>query len=135
LFPEYFAPEQRFDLTEEDLAFLRHSMSALPREYPFYQDNPAYYDSYVKFFMFGDSKGLIPDEIKIYNKVGTAYGYLIDCAYIENKSRDVGFFLTAVISVNRDRIYNDGKYEYEQTGLPFLARLGRAIYEYELKAK
>jgi len=134
-FPEYFAPEQRFDLTEEDLAFLRHSMSALPREYPFYQDNPAYYDSYVKFFMFGDSKGLIPDEIRIYNKVGTAYGYLIDCAYIENKSRDVGFFLTAVISVNRDRIYNDGKYEYEQTGLPFLARLGRSVYEYELKAK
>lgn len=135
MFPQYFEPGQRFDLTDEDLEFLRKTMSDLPGAYPFYRDNPDYYDSYVKFFMFGDNKDPMPEDIKIYNKVGTAYGYLIDCAYIENKSKDIGFFLTAVISVNKDGIYNDGKYEYDQTGHPFLAKLGRAVYDYELKNK
>ncbi len=133
IFPEFFPTDQRFDLTEDDYGFLKKSMSALPREYPFYSNNPVYYDSYVKFFMFGDKKATIPEDIKIYNKVGTAYGYLIDCAYIENKAKGIGFFLTAVISVNRNKIYNDGRYEYEQIGLPFLARLGRVAYEMELK--
>ena len=80
-------------------------MSDLPKSYSFYKNNPEYYDSYMKFFMFGDSKDTIPDDIKIYNKVGTAYGYLIDCAYIENTTKDIGFFLTAVIHVNKNKIY------------------------------
>lgn len=133
IYPEYFKEDQRFDLREEDYRFLRKTMSDLPREYKIYKNNPAYYDSYVKFFMFGDKKELIPDDIKIYNKVGTAYGYLIDCAYIENTSKNVGFFLTAVIHVNKNKIYNDSKYEYDEIGLPFLARLGRVVYEYEVK--
>ena len=65
----------------------------------------------------------ITKNIKIYNKVGDAYGYLIDCAYIEDTDADIGFFLTAVIHVNADKIYNDNKYEYDETGLPFLAKL------------
>lgn len=68
-------------------------MSDLPKEYPFYKDNPDYNDSYAKYFMFGDSKEPLPDDIKIYNKVGNAYGYMIDCAYIENTSKNIGFSL------------------------------------------
>lgn len=132
IFSEYFAPNQRFDLKDEDYTFLKKCMSDLPKSYTFYKNNPDYYDSYVKYFMFGDSKEAIPDDIKIYNKVGTAYGYLIDCAYIENTSKNIGFFLTAVIHVNNNKIYNDGKYEYNEIGLPFMAKLGKAVYDYEL---
>ena len=135
IFPEFFPPAQRFDIKDGDYAFLKKCMSDLPKSYSFYKNNPEYYDSYVKFFMFGDSKDAIPDDIKIYNKVGTAYGYLIDCAYIENTTKDIGFFLTAVIHVNKNKIYNDGKYEYNEIGLPFMAKLGKAVYDYELQNK
>lgn len=132
IFPDYFTPNQRFDLKDGDYTFLKKCMSDLPQSYTFYKNNPEYYDSYVKYFMFGDSKEAIPDDIKIYNKVGTAYGYLIDCAYIENTAKNIGFFLTAVIHVNNNKIYNDGKYEYNEIGLPFMAKLGKAVYDYEL---
>ncbi len=135
LFPQFFSPEQRFDLKNEDYNFLRKCMSDLPRSYSFYADTSVYYDSYVKFFLFGDSHTRIPDHLKIYNKVGTAYGYLIDCAYIEDTKEQIGFFLTAVIQVNRDGIFNDNRYEYYSIGLPFLARLGKVIYQAELQAK
>lgn len=135
MFPEFFPENQRFDLTADDYEFLKKSMSDLPKSYRFYANDTTYYDSYVKFLMFGDSKAPLPDDIRIYNKVGNAYGYLIDCAYIENKSKDIGFFLTAVIHVNKDKIYNDGKYEYNEIGLPFLAKLGKVVYEHEMKSK
>ncbi len=133
IFPQYFEKNQQFDLTSGDYDFLKKCMSDLPKTYTHYADHPEYYDSYVKFLMFGDSKEPIPDSIRIYNKVGNAYGYLIDCAYIENRASNTGFFLTAVIHVNKNRIYNDGKYEYEEIGYPFLARLGKKVYEYHLK--
>ncbi|MBK8518090.1 MAG: serine hydrolase [Saprospiraceae bacterium] len=135
IFPEFFPENQRFDLTSDDYEFLKKTMSDLPKTYPFYSHDTTYYDSYVKYFMFGDSKAPMPDDIKIYNKVGLAYGYLIDCAYIESKSKDVGFFLTAVINVNKNKIYNDETYEYNEIGLPFLAKLGRVVYENEIKGK
>jgi hypothetical protein len=135
MFPEFFPANQRFDLTEDDYTFLKKSMSDLPKTYKFYQNDTTYYDSYVKFLMFGDKKDPMPENIKIYNKVGTAYGYLIDCAYIEDTSKDIGFFLTAVIHVNKNKIYNDGKYEYDEIGKPFLAKLGQVVYQYELQKK
>ncbi len=132
LVPDYFPPASRFDLHRDDYHFLRKCMSDLPSAYSFYSDSTVYYDSYVKYFLFGDSKERIPSHIKIYNKVGTAYGFLIDCAYIEDTQHDIGFFLTAVIHVNTDGIYNDNRYDYDTVGIPFLARLGRAIYAAEL---
>jgi hypothetical protein len=45
----------------------------------------------------------------------------------------VHFLLSATILVNENGIYNDDVYEYEATGLPFLAELGRALYQFELK--
>ena len=110
-------------------------MSMLPREstYPAYSDTSKYYDSYVKYFLFGDNREPIPNRIKIFNKVGQAYGYLIDCAYIIDFENKVEFLLSAVIQVNENQIYNDNVYEYNEIGIPFLANLGRVIYEYERK--
>ena len=106
----------------------------VPREslYPAY-DTEEYFDGYVKFFMYGDGKEPMPDRIRILNKVGQAYGYLTDNAYIVDLDNGVEFMLTAVISVNENRIFNDDNYEYEEIGMPFLANLGRVIYDYELE--
>lgn len=134
LFPDSLPPEMRFNLAQDDYAFLVRTMGMVPREsaYPEY-DSEEYFDSYVKFFMFGDSKEPMPNRIRVLNKVGQAYGYLTDNAYIVDLDRGVEFLLTAVISVNENRIFNDDNYEYDEIGLPFLANLGRVIYEYELK--
>ena len=133
IFPEVTPPEQQFDLTESDYKYLYQVMSALPREHehPYY-DREEYYDGYVKFFLYGDTKNPIPDNIRIFNKVGYAYGYLTDCAYIVDFENKVEFLLTATIHVNKNKTYNDNEYEYDEIGIPFLANLGRAVYEYEL---
>jgi hypothetical protein len=135
LFPDAVPPEERFRLTEDDHAFLCRTMSMLPREStePAYPDREEYFDSYVKYFLYGDSKAPIPPHIRIFNKVGQAYGYLIDDAYVVDFDAGVEFLLTAVILVNADQVFNDDAYEYEETGIPFLARLGRAVYEHELR--
>lgn len=133
IFPESFPEEERFNLTEDDYKFLYKYMSMLPKEsnYPGY-DPEEYYDAYVKFLMYGNKNDTIPSNIRIFNKIGLAYGYLTDNAYIVDFDKKVEFFLTAVIYVNSDEIFNDDKYEYDQTGLPFLRNLGRVIYNYEL---
>ena len=135
LFPEAVSPDERFRLSEEDYRFLYRHMSMLPREStePAYPDREEHYDSYVKYFLFGDSKAPIPSHIRVFNKVGEAYGYLIDDAYVVDFDAGVEFLLTAVLQVNADQVLNDDVYEYEEVGRPFLARLGRAVYEHELR--
>jgi hypothetical protein len=130
--PALFSKEERFNLTENDYTFLKEFMCKLPQqtECPKYESTE-YYDGYVKFFMYGDTKEQIPDNIKIFSKSGLAYGYLTDNAYIVDEKNGVEFFLSATIHVNENGIYNDDNYEYDKIGLPFLAALGKVIYEYE----
>lgn len=133
IFPQLFNDDQGFDLSVEQRNFLLKSMSSLPREVGY--DSREYYDSYGKFFLFGDSKKPIPEEFKIYNKVGYAYGTLTDCAYITNSKNNVEFILIATILVNKNQIFNDNNYEYDEIGIPFLSALGKEIYRYERKRK
>lgn len=134
IFQETVPAKGRFNITEEDRLFVLQYMSQLPTETtypPYYQEPDLYTDAYCKFLMFG-GKGAVPTNIRVFNKVGDAYGYLIDNAYIVDFDNNVEFMLSAVIHVNKDGIYNDGKYEYESVGQPFLKNLGNLIYEYEL---
>ena len=131
VFPEAFKESERFNLTEKDREFILFSMQNLPKNAGY---NPTeYYDGYCKFFMFGDTKENIPSNIKIYNKVGDAYGTMIDCAYIVDKENKVEFIVSATLLVNKDGIFNDDKYEYDTVGLPFLGELGRQLYAKNLK--
>ena len=129
IFPEAFSENERFNLNDEQKKLILEAMHTLPKKVGY--DPIEYYDSYVKFFMFGDSKEDIPEHIKIYNKVGYAYGTLTDCAYIVDSKNKVEFILTATILVNKDKIFNDNIYEYDDIGIPFLAELGREIYTIE----
>lgn len=134
-FPEAIPESQRFNLTEDDYHFLYKYMGMLPRESEIkaYQDTSTYYDGYVKLFMFGDSKKRIPSHIRCFNKCGQSYGYLLDNAYIVDFENRIEFLLTAVIQVNENQIYNDDTYEYDEIGFPFMANLGRVIYDLERK--
>ena len=133
IFPNQFTPDQRFKLSDEQHNFLLESMHTLPRNAGY--DPAEYYDGYCKFFLYGDTKEVIPDHIKIYNKVGFAYGTLTDCAYIVDSKNNVDFLLTATILVNKNGIFNDNVYEYDAIGIPFLASLGREIHALEIERK
>ena len=135
MFPESQPASNKLRLTTDDYAFLWKHMSMTPPEskYPYY-DSAAYFPAYVKFLMLGNHKGSWPKPgVRIFNKVGDAYGFLIDGAYIIDVENKVEFMLSAMIYCNADGIFNDDKYDYETLGLPFMKQLGQVVYNYELK--
>jgi len=136
LFFDHTPPSQRFNLTTEDRKFLLHYMHTLPTEsqYPTY-DTANYWPNYCKFLYTGSEKGPFPSNIKIFNKVGDAYGFLLDIAYVMDPEKKIEFMLSAVIYCNSDGILNDSKYDYDSVGYPFYKNLGQLIYNYELERK
>jgi hypothetical protein len=133
IFPESLPQIKRFNLTTEDYQFLYKYMSMVPGESKFPQYDSTYYDAYVKFLLFG-GKGKIGDSsIRIFNKVGDAYGFLTDAAYIVDFRNGIEFLLSASIYCNNDEIFNDDKYDYDSIGFPFMKNLGAVIYQQELK--
>jgi len=134
MFPKSVSKKQRFKLTKNDYEFLRKYMSMTPLEskFPFY-DKGSYWDNYVKFLFYGAEKNTSKAGIRIFNKVGDAYGFLIDAAYIVDLNNGVEFMLSAVMHCNRDEIFNDDKYDYETIGYPFMKNLGQVVYDYEMK--
>ena len=133
LFPNSVPANRRFHLEKADYDFLYRYLSQYPSEtdYPKY-DTGLYYDSYVKFF-FKQGGQSIPDYIRVFNKVGWAYGCLTDVSYVADFKNKVEYMLTATIYVNSDGVMNDNKYDYDNIGYPFLYKLGQCIYNYELK--
>ena len=93
------------------------------------------HDKYMLFSMFGEANNPFAEKTKIYNKDGSAYGYLTENAYILDEENGIEFFLTATVHVNENQIFNDDNYEYDEIGLPYLANLGQVIYEYEKSKK
>jgi hypothetical protein len=135
LFPESVKAKQRFNLSEEDYRFLYQYLSQYPSEtsYPKY-DTSEFYDSYVKFF-FSNGNKKMPDHIRVFNKVGWAYGFMTDVSYVADFKNKVEYMLSATIYVNSDEILNDNKYEFETVGEPFMFEVGQLIYNYELARK
>ncbi len=134
IFPEQFNENQRYNFTDEDYKFLYKTMDEVPDDIPYLKNNKDYYDTYVKFFYGNGSKETkIPENIHIFNKVGFAYGTLTDCSYIFDTKTGAEFFLTATMLVNKNQIFNDGIYEYDEVGIPFLGKLGMTVLEYEQK--
>ncbi|UOQ97495.1 hypothetical protein MUN81_19965 [Hymenobacter sp. 5317J-9] len=108
-------------------------MHATPHESGFHTYAPLrYFDAYKKYLYYGRNPE-IPRQsaLHIYNIVGMSHGYLADVAYFADSLHQSEFLLSAVLYVNQDGIINDGAYEYEIIGQPFLAQLGRQIQQYE----
>ena len=127
------AHKTTFDITETDRNFILQYMSQLPREttYPSYLA-PEYYDTYCKFLLYGSNpKTTIPNNIRIFNKVGDAYGYFTDAAYIIDTDANIEYMVSATIYANKDGIFNDDVYEMESVALPFFKSVGEVLYNYE----
>ncbi len=134
MFPEGFPAKERFNLTPDDYKLIYTYMSKLPTEsdYPKY-DPSEFWPAYAKMLYYGrDKNAEIDSNIRIFNKYGDSYGFIIDNSYFVDFKNNVEFFLTAVVQSNEDGIYNDGKYEYETVCYPFMKNLGKVIYNHEL---
>ena len=127
-FPEV-SKNKKFNLSKSQNLLIQKLMSSTPFDMGF--DKNIYPNNYNKFFIYGDKDGMINDNI--FNKVGNAYGYSIDNAYIYKKKSDRHFVLTASIYTNGNNILNDNKYEYHEIGIPFLAEIGRFLTNYNIK--
>ncbi len=133
--PETIPAAQRFNLTEDDHRFLLRWMSSLPSESAYPSYDSTHPDAYVKFLLFGGKGDISNKNIRIFNKVGDAYGFLTDAAYVLDFDNGIEFMLSATIYCNSDGIFNDDKYDYDTIGFPFLKALGEAIYRHELSRK
>ncbi len=135
MFPESFAKKNRFKLTNDDYAFLYRYLSEYPTESkkPTYSADSTIGPAYCKFLYYGGAThARINPDVRIFNKVGDAYGFLLDNAYFVDFKNKVEFMVTATIYCNEDEIFNDDVYEYETIGFPFFKQLGEVIYQYEL---
>jgi hypothetical protein len=90
-----------------------------------------YEDGYCKFFFFGGGGHNRYPGVRIFSKVGIAYGFITETAYVIDHINHVEFMLSATIYVNKNEIFMDDQYEYDEIGFPFFRDLGMAIYEYE----
>ena len=134
LFPEAVEPKKRFNLTEDDYKFMYKYMSQMPTESTYPNYNPVeFYPTYCKFLLYGSGKNEVTNpNMRIFNKIGDAYGFLLDNAYIVDFEKGVEFMLTTVLLCNNDQIFNDDKYDYDKIGFPFMKNLGQLIYNHEL---
>jgi len=136
MLPEAFPKRKQFTLTQEDYSFLYQYMSQYPTEtrYPTYLQDSTYHPTYCKFIYYGSDKNEpLNKNLRIFNKVGDAYGFLLDNAYVVDFENQIEFMVSAVILCNEDEIFNDDIYEYDRIGFPFLKQLGREIHGYEMK--
>ncbi|MGI4738839.1 MAG: serine hydrolase [Janthinobacterium lividum] len=132
--PETVPVRRRPRLTPAGYAHLREALSQLPSQSrsPQY-DSLHYPGTYAKFLLGGGGVAPLPPGVRVYNKIGQAYGFLIDNAYVVDAAHGVEFLLAAVVYVNADGVLNDDKYDYDTIGFSFLRDLGRRIYEAELR--
>ena len=122
MFPNAVEPRYRFDISESDRLYLMEWLLGTS-------------SSSRKYLYYGAKSGEVDPHIKIYNKTGTAYGNLLDNAYIVDTKNNIEFMLTAVIYVNENGIIGDDNYAYKTIGMPFLKNIGQAVHGYLLEKK
>ncbi len=135
MFPASFEKKDQFRLSNEDYSLLYRYMSEYPTEskHPNYSADSTIGPAYCKFLYYGgDKKANMNPNVRIFNKVGDAYGFLLDNAYFVDFQNKVEFLVTATIYCNEDEIFNDDKYDYDTVGFPFFKHLGEVIYQHEL---
>ena len=117
----------------------RLRLLAAMEQYPGDSSNPVYPradhpDHYCKFFLPGLRAWGADRQFRILNKIGQAYGFTTENAYIEDSKTGEAFFLAATIYTNADGILNDNAYEYTSVAEPFMADLAAAVAAQVLSA-
>jgi|GEM_PF-949636 len=115
------------DLTDAQRAQLIASATMYPRESESPRYDPAEYpDDHAKFLLPGLLRVRPLEEWRVVNKIGLAYGFVTENAYVEHRPTGHAVFVAAVIHRNPNGIYNDNQYDYATT-LAEMATLGEVV--------
>lgn len=117
----------------ESSRFMRRAMAELPGDSvdPVYS-RAEFPDSYGKFLLPG-LRRVREGGWVMWNKVGQAYGFTIENAWVEHPASSRAFVVSAVIETNANGILNDDRYEYEEVAFPFMADLGEVVGRWMLE--
>lgn len=116
------------ELTTGQRAFLVQALGELPRE----SRNPRYDpsttpDHHCKFVLRGVRRVLPAEHVRVFDKIGRAYGFSIENAWIEDTRTGAGCFLAIVLYTNPDGVLNDDRYGYDELADPFLDAVGEVV--------
>jgi hypothetical protein len=109
-------------------AFVVQALGEYPRESkdPVW-DPKEYPDEYCKYVLPGLRRVVPAAHLRVYDKIGRAWGFTIENAYVEDTRTGAGFFLAAVLYTNPDGLLGDDDYGYQDVSNPFFAALGEIV--------
>lgn len=116
------------DLTRAHRRFLVQALGELPRESQNPKYDPAKTPDHACKFVLRGVRDVVPaDKVRVYDKIGRAYGFSTENAYVVDGRDGRAFFLAITLYTNPDGVLNDDRYGYEDVADPFLDAAGRAI--------
>ena len=107
-------------------------MGNFPREMKnnAYHDKNLYPDNYYKYTIIGNQPELASSgRYRIFSKIGIAYGFVTESAYVVDFENQKDFIVSISIYVNDDNVVNDNVYEYSKIARPFIANFTRLIQD------
>ncbi len=126
--PDLIPQKPGYAITDPTREVLISAMRELPRQSENPQlDQKEYPDHWGKFLLPGLREVIPDDELEVTNKVGLAYGFTIENAYLYDRGTGRSLFITACLYNNPNQTLNDGVYGYEETAFPFWQALGTSI--------
>ncbi len=134
--PELWPPSEGFRITDEDRALLQRLLESTPAEAGLVRRDSAWHPTLTNYLYYGaERRAVLNPDLRITNIVGSASGFLSDCAYFHDERSGVEFILSAAVYVGYDGVAAEGEKFYRRSGLPFLRDLGRVVYAWECEQR
>jgi len=126
--PQLILDGADYTITDPQRDLLLNSAAEFPGESrdPHYP-KAEYPDAWGKFLLPGLERVAPKSSWRIVNKIGRAYGFSVENAWVVHRPSGRALFVSAAIYTNANGVLNDGKYEYEDAADPFFAALGEIV--------
>lgn len=120
-------------LNKEIREELINALGSYPRELNSKRYNNEYFpDTYYKFFLDPSSMRTGKGELRIYNKVGIAGGFISDVSFFHDERTGLKFFISGSMMAVENGIIDYRRYKYYDIGIPVFRKIGQILYEYLL---
>lgn len=113
---------QNWDIGQNNREFVLQKLKQFPDDI----GEEKYKRNDFKIIAFGNSK-LNNDRFTTYSKIGYSYGFITECAFVQDALTGKDFYLTVSMYVNKNETINDGQYQYSSVATPFMGSLTHII--------
>lgn len=125
-----FSATSDFQIDSSVKNMLIDALGSFPRELNSVHYRETYPDYYYKFFLDPKTMNTADGQLRIYNKVGIAGGFISDVSFFHDKRSGLKFYLSAAMLAKKDGVMDNGKYDYYDIGIPVFRKIGSMIYSY-----